>query len=111
MRLYPSRRSVSTLLHHQRRRRLRARRLWRVGLGVLGIGLLLVGGGVTLRRAHQPVRPAVGPAPPAGTPIPGPAPAEQLWGLYAADFGGTRRFMRSRTQASRAFGSQCGGSQ
>src|SRR5262249_5336214 len=84
MRPYPFRRPVSALRHQRPRR---SRRLWRAGLSVLGVGLLLVSGWATLRGAPQWVRratvapPAGGPAPPARVTSPLQAPEASLLGL------------------------------
>jgi hypothetical protein len=56
---------VSALLDHRRRQYYRVRRLWGTGLGLLGSGLLLLGGWVTLPVSLRPSFPAgMAPAPP-----------------------------------------------
>jgi hypothetical protein len=59
MRPSPSLHHVVVLLDHRRRRYHRVRRLWGLGLGLLGGGLLLLGGWVTLPVSLQALFPAV----------------------------------------------------
>jgi hypothetical protein len=63
----PSLHYVSTLLDHRRRRYHRARRLWGIGLTLLGLGLLLVGWWGTRRLAPNAM-PQAAALSPAGLP-------------------------------------------
>ena len=86
MRPSPSLHSVSTLLDHRRRRYHRARRLWGIGLTLLGLGLLL-GGWWGTRRLSPSAMPQAAALSPAGLPA-RPSGAPGMHGMAVESRGG-----------------------
>jgi hypothetical protein len=81
----PSLQYVAPLLAHRRRRLRRTRWLWRTGILLLGLGLLLGGGwvlhGLAPRAIPPPaaVGPAMVPAPPTSAPVPRVRSIDSPW--------------------------------